>query len=141
MGQFKVVVKMLRFWKLWHQMQRRAIIQVATRKSIHFLLCSSNQHLHDIHVFISSKSVLHSGGEVGDYQNHPGSLFKLHQSCSPCGPSSPWDSAWMCLWTWATPSVHLQRGIFISKRAGFCTWVSNMYRRQGGEVLKHTSIT
>lgn len=116
-------------------MQRNVIRQVSTRKRVHFLLCSSNQLLHDIYVSLSFKSALHSGGEAGSYQNHPGSLFKQHQSFSPALPPPPEILPKMCLWTWGIPSVHLQIGIFISKRAGFCTWASNMHGgREGAET-------
>lgn len=47
--------------------------------------------LHDIYVSLSFKSVLHSGGEVGGYQNHPGNLFKQHQPSFPTSPPSLWD--------------------------------------------------
>ena len=70
-------------------MQRNATRQVSTWESVHFLLCSSNQCVPDISVSLSFKAVLHGGGKVGGYQNHPGSLFKLHQPSSSRSPSFP----------------------------------------------------
>lgn len=57
-------------------MQRNATRQVSTWESVHFLLCSSNQCVPDISVSLSFKAVLHGGGKVGGYQNHPGKPFQ-----------------------------------------------------------------